>query len=106
MKVPTGSRKCLIVNHLGSEDGFLNGCEECFIGAKDSEDYHKEMNSIHFERWWKDSVLPKLPTKSAFVIDNARYHSRQTEEFRAQTGEKHKFKIGYRKKALTFKEKT
>ena len=35
LKVPTGNGKRLIVNHLGSEDGFLNGCEECFVGAKD-----------------------------------------------------------------------
>ena len=51
LKVPTGSGKRLIVNHLVSEDGFLNGCEECFVGAEDSADYYKEMNSIHFERW-------------------------------------------------------
>ena len=85
LEVPTGSGKRLIVNHLGLEDGFLNGCEECFVGVKDSADYHKEMSSIHFERWWEDSVLPRLPTKSVVVIDNAKYHSRQTEESRAPT---------------------
>ena len=86
LKVPTGRGKRLIVNHLGSEDGFLNGCEECRrVGAKDSADYHKEMNTIHFERWLEDSVLPTLPTKSFVIIDNARYHSRQTEESRAPT---------------------
>ena len=34
LKAPTGSGKRLIVNHLGSEDGFLNGCEECFVGEQ------------------------------------------------------------------------
>ena len=108
MKVPTGSGKSLIVNHLGLEDGFLNGCEECFVGAKDSADYHKEMNSSHFERWWEDSVLMRLPTKSVVVIDNASYHSRQTEESRAPTTNWRKAQIQdwLRKKSSTFIEKT
>ena len=79
----------------------------CFLGTKDSADYHKEMNSIHFERWWEDSVLLRLPTKLVVVIDNVRYHSRQTEESRAppQTGEKHKFKIGYEKRRRLSKKR-
>ena len=104
---PTGSGKRLIVNHLGWENGFLNGCEECFVGAKDSADYHKEVNSIHFERWWEDSVLPRLPTKSVVVIDNAKYPSRQTEESRALTTNWRKAQIQdwLRKKGVDFQRK-
>ena len=72
------------MNHIGSEDGFLDECGECFVG-KYSSDYHNEMNSVHFQRWWKDNVPPRLPDKSVVVIDNAKYHSRQKEESKAPT---------------------
>ena len=78
------------------------------ICSKDSADCHKEINSIHFERWWEDSVLPRLPTRSVVVIDNARYHSRETLESRGPTTSWRKAQIQdwLRKKASTFKEKT
>ena len=107
LKVPTGRGKRLIVNHLGLEDGFLNGCEEWFVGVRDSADYHKEMNSIHFERWWEDPVLPRLQAKSVVVTDNARYHSRQTEESRAPTTNWRKAQIQdwLRKKGVDFEKR-
>ena len=57
--------------------GFLK-TDECVTGEKDSADYHREMNSHHFECWWENTVLDKLPDRSVVVIDNAKYHSRQT----------------------------
>ena len=85
LNVPCGAGKRLIINHIGSEDGFLDGCGECFIGKKDSVDYHHEMNAAHFERWWKETVLPALPNNSVVVIDNAKYHTRQTDESKSPT---------------------
>lgn len=32
-----------------SEDGLLEGAEDVFIGVKKAEDYHSEMNGLHFE---------------------------------------------------------
>ena len=37
-------------------------------------------NSQHFERWWENTVLDKLPDQSVVVIDNAKYHLRQTKD--------------------------
>ena len=84
LNVPTGVGRRIIVNDLGCEDGFL-GCGECFVGVKNSADYHNEMNGIHFERWWVDEVLPALPQKAVVVVDAAKYHSRCTEESKSPT---------------------
>ena len=61
LNVPSGAGKRLIINHIGSENGFLEGVGEIFVGKKDSADYHHEMNSVHFEDWWSNKVLPALP---------------------------------------------
>ena len=93
LNVPQGQGKRLIINHIGSKDGFLSGCGECFVGVKDSSDYHKKMNGVHFEDWWDTKVLPALPNNSVVLIDNAKYHSRQTEESKVPN-------TGWRKKAI------
>ena len=85
LDVPRGRGQRPIINDLGYEDGFLLKTDECFIGKKDSADYHREMNSHHFECWWENTVLDKLPDQSVGVIDNAKYHSRQTEDFKKPT---------------------
>lgn len=45
--------KRLIITHIGSEDGFLEGGEWIFEAKKtDAEgDYHGEMDSHNFEKW-------------------------------------------------------
>ena len=59
LRVSTASGKRLIVNHLGWEDGFLMVVKNALLELKTVQiTYHKEMNNIHFERWWEDSVLP------------------------------------------------
>ena len=85
LNVPSGSGKRLIINHIGSENGFLEDCGEVFEGNKNSADYHHEMNAPHFENWWEVKVLPALSNQSVVVIDNAKYHSRQTEESKTPT---------------------
>ena len=51
------------------------------------------MNSHHFERWWENTVLDKLPDQSVIFIDNAKYHSRQTEDSKKPTTGWRKAKI-------------
>lgn len=85
LNVPCGSGGRIIVNDIGSKDGFLDGCREVFIGKKNTGDYHNEMNGDHFEAWWKEKVLPSLPPRSVIVIDNAKYHSRITPESKTPT---------------------
>lgn len=77
LKQPSGKGQRLIVTHIGSEDGFVEGCLDVFRGKK-TGDYHEEMDGNRFERWFH-TVLEKLPQGSVIVMDNASYHSRLEE---------------------------
>ena len=41
------------------------------------EDYHKDMDSFNFEKWFQERLLPNIPPDSVIVMDNAPYHSRK-----------------------------
>lgn len=77
LKQPSGKGQRLIVTHIGSEDGFIDGCLDVFRGKK-TGDYHEEMDGTRFEKWF-DTVLQKVPQRSVIVMDNAPYHSRRYE---------------------------
>jgi hypothetical protein len=66
----------LIVVHIGSKNGFLEGAELIFKAGTASGDYHGQMNSQNFEKRLNKKVIPKLPLNSAVVMDNAPYHGR------------------------------
>ena len=38
------------------------------------------MTGEHFEEWFRDKLLPNVPSNSLIVMNNASYHSRQCEE--------------------------
>ncbi|XP_037518373.1 uncharacterized protein LOC119395162 [Rhipicephalus sanguineus] len=78
LKQPSGKGQRLIVTHIGSEDGFVDGCLNVFRGQK-TGDYHEEMNGSRFEGWFND-VLQKLPAGSVIILDNAPCHSRREEK--------------------------
>jgi len=71
---PTGKGKRLIIVHIGSEEGFVNGGLLIFESKKGSADYHDEINGNLFFDWIK-SVIPLLKDNSVIVMDNAPYHS-------------------------------
>lgn len=73
-KTPSGAGDRIIILHIGSEDGFLEGGELCFVGKKNTGDYHNEMNSSHYQEWF-EKILQLLPPKAAIVIDQAPYHT-------------------------------
>ena len=47
--------------------------------SKKSCDYHEEMNSAVYEKWFR-RIVHLLPPNSVIVIDNASYHSRFVEK--------------------------
>lgn len=57
----------------------MEGGELIFEAKKSEGDYHSEMDSHNFEKWF-DRILPKLEEHSIVVIDNAPYHSRRKEK--------------------------
>ncbi|XP_061704644.1 uncharacterized protein LOC133515996 [Cydia pomonella] len=78
LRNPSGKGKRLIVTHIGSEDGFVEGGLLVFE-SKNKGDYHQDMNAEVFEEWFTQ-VLDKIPDGSVIVLDNAPYHSRKIEK--------------------------
>lgn len=77
LKAPSGKGRRLIVTHIGSDTGFLDGGLLLFE-SKSTGDYHEEMNAQTFEKWFS-SILARVEPGSVIVLDNAPYHSRRTE---------------------------
>lgn len=83
--LPTGTvnssatDKRLIVVHIGSKDGFVQGGLLCFESEKNTQDYHDEINENSFRDWFA-SILPRLKKNAVIILDNARYHSVKVEE--------------------------
>lgn len=77
-KKPIGKGKQLIVLHIGSSDGFVEGGLLCFESKTNSTDYHHEMNGDTFYKWFVN-ILPFLKKNAIVVMDNAPYHSVKTE---------------------------
>lgn len=71
--------KRYIVLHAGTKDGFIDGADLVFSTKNKSADYHDNMNSTLFEKWLEEQLLPRLEKPSLLVIDNAKYHSRLSE---------------------------
>ena len=53
---PSGKGKCIIITHIGSDFGFMDGGLNVFKSNK-NKGYHEDMNSKRFEKWFAD-VLP------------------------------------------------
>lgn len=103
LKQPSGKGQRLIVTHIGSEDGFVDGCLDVFRGQK-TGDYHEEMDGNRFEGWFND-VLQKLPAGSVIVLDNAPYHSRREEKLPTTAWKKEKVQEWLTSKNITYGER-
>jgi len=83
----TSKRKRFIVLHIGSNKGFLPGGLLCFESKTNSSDYQDEMNGNNFTEWF-ESILPYLEPNSIIVMDNAPYHSVESEKIPSFTSTK------------------
>ena len=79
-KHPSGKGQRLIILHAGSRNGWIPGCELIFVSKKKSDDYHDEMNAQHFLEWFEKTLLPRIPSNSIIVMDNAKYHNTVAEK--------------------------
>lgn len=77
LKPPSGKGKRLIITHLGSVDGFVEGGLLMFE-SNHSGDYHEDMNGDVFEEYF-EQMLDLIPPNSVIVMDNASYHSRKVD---------------------------
>lgn len=77
LQPPSGKGKRLIIVHVGSSEGFVDGGLLTFI-SKRTGDYHEDMNGDVFEEWFVQ-MLDLIPKGAVIVMDNASYHSRLRE---------------------------
>jgi len=66
----------VVINHIGSESGFVQGAQDVFISKKDCKDYHSTMDATHFSAWFQ-KLVDLLPPKSVIVLDRASYHRKK-----------------------------
>lgn len=86
LKNPSGKGKRLIVVHIGSDTGFLQGGLWVFE-SKSSGDYHQEMTGNAFQEWFTN-ILTLIEPGSVIVMDNAPYHSVRQEKIPNQSTRK------------------
>ena len=61
---------------IGGDMGWIPNAAFVFRSKKQTGVYHDEMNSKHFEEWFKKTLIPNVPPNSVIVLDNAPYHNR------------------------------
>ncbi|XP_063369365.1 uncharacterized protein LOC134657732 [Cydia amplana] len=70
--------KRYIVVHAGSDKGWVPNALLVFSTKSQAADYHHDMNAQNFTKWVKEKLIPNLHEPSVIVMDNAKYHVRQT----------------------------
>lgn len=91
--------------HAGSENGFVPGAELLYKCKSNTGDYHHEMDTKNFKKWLTEKLIPNLPHNSLVVIDNAPYHSTQTDKPPVSSSLKSEMQSWLRKNNISFEEK-
>lgn len=73
------SKYFIIIVHIGSREGFVNGGLTCFNSKTSSNDYDSEINGDNFLKWFYN-ILPLLNDNAVIIMDNAPYHSVKAEQ--------------------------
>ncbi len=68
-------------------------------------DYHDEITSNRFERWWEEQLLPNIPRNSLIVMDNASYHSRRSEPYPVKSWTKKNMVAWLKQKEIVYPQK-
>jgi transposase len=104
---PCSRGKRLIILHAGTENGWIQGA--LLVSSKhlknSSADYHEDMCSELFEKWFVEQLLPNIPANSVIVMDNASYHSRQEEKIPNTNSRKPDIVAFLRKRHISIPEK-
>lgn len=80
LEVSPGVGRRVIICHAGSKNGFVEGAKLVFPSNSGKADYHHDMNSITFKKWFIEQLLPNIKPNSVIVMDNAPYHSVQLDK--------------------------
>lgn len=95
VRPPCNRGQRLIVVHAGSREGFVEGAKLVYKAAASTGDYHNEMNGQLFTKWIQERLIPNLPDKCAIVMDNASYHTMQTDKCPTSSSKKDDIKVFY-----------
>ena len=72
---PTGNGERLIIVNAITKDGWVPGAKLVFKSTRKTGDYHGQMDSENFTKWFCEMLLPSIPANSLIIMDNASYHS-------------------------------
>lgn len=72
---PTGKGERLIIINAITISGWVPEAKVVFKSTRKTGDYHGQMNSDLFKKWFSEMLLPNIPLKSRIIMDNASYHN-------------------------------
>lgn len=72
---PTGNGERLIILNAITREGWVSNAKTIFNSLRKTGDYHGQMNSGIFQKWFQEKLLPNIPKDSLIVLDNASYHN-------------------------------
>ena len=74
----TGKR-LISIDDGSTETGFIPGAYEAVQASMIDEDYHHEINSKFFNKWFQDNLINNIQRPACIIIDNATYHNTITD---------------------------
>jgi transposase len=77
---PAGKGARLIIVQAMSSDGWLPKAKLVFQAKKRTGDYHGQMDSANFAKWFSEQLLPNLAPHSLIIMDPAPYHNELAED--------------------------
>ena len=77
---PFNKGERFIVVHAGFDGGFIDGAALVLKANSTKGDYHCQMNGELFENWMINNLLPNLNAPCVIIMDNASYHSVQSDK--------------------------
>lgn len=94
----------LIIVHAGGRAGFVPGAFLMFKSNRKTGDYHHEMNADNYQKWITEKLIPNLPPRSVFIIDNAPYHNVQLHKAPSSNSKKSDMQDWLRRNNVQFQE--
>ncbi|MCF8077474.1 MAG: transposase [Desulfotignum sp.] len=72
---PTGKGERLIIINAITRSGWVPGAKLVFKSTRKTGDYHGQMNSDLFQKWFVEMLLENIQPNSLIIMDNASYHN-------------------------------
>jgi len=69
-----------VILAAGSKLGFIPNSLKVYCAQKSSGDYHGNIGTRIYYKWFTEQLIPNLAQKSLIIMDNASYHVARTEE--------------------------